>query len=112
MAAGRVKIYFGNPGRGIMENNEREALRIKHCSADTQQGRHYCRRCLDPYPCDVIKVLDELDQVANAAEIYGITVKHLTERNIESKVLAVIHAYDETAESKLARIWQILGEKA
>ena len=40
------------------------------------------------------------------------TVKHLTERNIESKVLAVIHAYDETAESKLSRIWQILGRKA
>ena len=40
------------------------------------------------------------------------TVKHLTERNIESKVLAVIHAYDETAESKLSRIWQILGERA
>jgi len=38
--------------------------------------------------------------------------KHLTERNIESEVLAVIHAYDETAESKLARIWQILGWKA
>ena len=35
-----------------------------------------------------------------------------TERNIESNVLAVIHAYDETAESKLARIWKILGEKA
>ena len=35
-----------------------------------------------------------------------------TERNIESKVLAVIHAYDETAESKLSRIWKILGEKA
>ena len=40
------------------------------------------------------------------------TVKHLTERNIESKVLAIIHAYDETAESKLSRIWKILGEKA
>ena len=40
------------------------------------------------------------------------TVKHLTERNIEGKVMAVIHAYDETAESKLSRIWQILGEKA
>ena len=40
------------------------------------------------------------------------TVKHLTERNIKSEVLAVIHAYDETAESKLARIWKILGEKA
>ena len=38
--------------------------------------------------------------------------KHLTERNIENKVLAVIHAYDETAESKLSRIWQILGRKA
>ena len=38
--------------------------------------------------------------------------KHLTERNIESKVLAVIHTYDETAESKLSRIWQILGRKA
>jgi len=38
--------------------------------------------------------------------------KHLTERNIESEVLAVIHAYDETAESKLPRIWQILGWKA
>ena len=38
--------------------------------------------------------------------------KHLTERNIESKVLAVIHTYDETAESKLSRIWQILEEKA
>ena len=40
------------------------------------------------------------------------TVEHPTERNIESEVLAVIHAYDETAESKLARIWKILGEKA
>ena len=38
--------------------------------------------------------------------------KLLTERNTESEVLAVIHAYDETAESKLSRIWKILGEKA
>jgi len=40
-------------------------------------------------------------------------IKHLTERNIErSKILAVIHAYDETPESKLARIWEVLGRKA
>ena len=32
--------------------------------------------------------------------------------NIKSEVLAVIHAYDETAESKLSRIWKILGEEA
>ena len=49
----------------------------------------------------------------NAAEVYGIAVKHLTERNIErSKILAVIHAYDETPESKLARIWEVLGREA
>jgi len=40
-------------------------------------------------------------------------VKHLTERNIErNKILAVIHAYDETPESKLARIWEVLGREA
>ena len=98
-----------------MTPDERQALRDKH---HLDLGK-YCNWCdSGPFgksvlwPCDVIKVLDELDRVANAAEIYGITIKHLTERNIESKVLAVIHAYDETAESKLSRIWQILGEKA
>ena len=29
-----------------------------------------------------------------------------------SKILAVIHAYDETPESKLARIWEVLGREA
>ena len=105
-----------------MNPEERQALREKHTPLDYGDGvQPECLGCDDgcyegegiDWPCDVIKVLDELDRVMNAAEVYGlIAVKHLTERDIESKILAVIHAYDETPESKMARIWQILGEKA
>ena len=57
---------------------------------------------------------DELDKgIAPPLENYkDVRICENIKCNIESKVLAVIHAYDETAESKLSRIWQILGEKA
>ena len=80
-----------------MTPEERQALREKH-QPHTEEYEADCGSCWNVHPCDVIKVLDELDRV--------------TERDIESKILAVIHAYDETPESKLARIWKILGEKA
>jgi len=95
-----------------MTPEERQALREKHQPHPHTEWFPVCATCNTQSPCDVSKVLDELDRVMNAAEVYGIAVKHLTERHIESKILAVIHAYDETPESKLARIWQILGEKS
>jgi hypothetical protein len=89
--------------------DDRQELREKH--ADDGDGQ--CSYCLhEHYPCDVILTLDELDRAISAAEAYGITVRHLVERDIENKVLAVIHNYDETAESKLAKIWEILGRRA
>jgi len=66
---------------------ERQALREKHGKFGFRENRTFCVFCLDddgldiPYPCDVIKVLDELDRVMNAAEIYGLTVKAMTEIN-------------------------------
>ena len=100
-----------------MSPEERQALREKH-HLYYEEDLVECVACSTPedsveWPCDAIKVLDELDRVMNAAEVYGIAVKHLTERNIErSKILAVIHAYDETPESKLARIWEVLRREA
>ena len=70
-----------------MTPEERQALREKHGKFGFRENRTFCVFCLDddgldiPYPCDVIKVLDELDRVMNAAEIYGLTVKAMTEIN-------------------------------
>ena len=41
-----------------MNFNERHSLREKHHSVETWTNRYHCHRCLDPYPCDVIKVLN------------------------------------------------------
>ena len=98
----------------FMNQQDREAFRKRHIEIimDGFTNETGCMTCIESWPCDVITLLDELDRVNRLAKIYGITIKHLAERNIESEVLAVIHAYDETAESKLSRIWQILEEKA
>jgi hypothetical protein len=66
-------------------------LRNKHsaCFADTYKDQYVCQSCssedvstrLVYYPCDVIKVLDELDRVMNAAEVYGMVVRAMTEQN-------------------------------
>ena len=75
------------------------------------------QRITEELVAELIKHKTLLTEVLNNTSIQQLVkethdAKHLTERNTESKVLAVIHAYDETAESKLSRIWQILGEKA
>jgi len=56
---------------------------------------------------------EELKPNDRKTKVESDVIKHLIERNIErSKILAVIHAYDETPESKLARIWEVLGREA
>jgi hypothetical protein len=84
-----------------MTPEERQALREKHRPCDLCEPDDGCLGCADcatddDYPCDVIKVLDELDRVMNAAEIYGLTVKAMTEIN--------------TAEVYEARITKALTE--
>jgi len=75
---------------------ERLALREKHQFP-------VCATCLTQSPCDVIKVLDATENLKPN------DLKTKVER---SKILAVIHAYDETPESKLARIWEVLRREA
>ena len=75
------------------------------------------QRITEELVAELIKHKALLTEVLNNTSIQQLVkethdAKDGNERNIESKVLAVIHAYDETAESKLSRIWQILGEKA
>ena len=63
-----------------MTLDDRQELREKH--ADDGDGQ--CSYCLhEHYPCDVILTLDELDRAISAAEAYGITVRHLVERDFE-----------------------------
>ena len=75
------------------------------------------QRITEELVAELIKHKALLTEVLNNTSIQQLVkethdAKDGNECNIESKVLAVIHAYDETAESKLSRIWQILGEKA
>lgn len=48
-----------------MTPDERQALRETHAPMECPSGQ-YCRRCSseiwEDYPCDVIKVLDELER--------------------------------------------------
>ena len=54
---------------------ERQALREKHAPQDGDPTNP-CEFCWPTaYPCDVIKVLDEVDRVMNAAEVYGLMVE-------------------------------------
>ena len=73
-----------------MTDLERQALREKHTPLDYGDGSPpQCLGCDDnciegdgiDWPCDVIKVLDEVDRVMTAAEVYGLTVKAMTEIN-------------------------------
>ena len=71
-----------------MTAEERQTLRDAHIKwaaiDDDGELKWFCSKCnVEDFSCDVIKVLDELDQVANAAEIYGITVRALVERDNE-----------------------------
>ena len=91
-----------------MTHEERQALRQQHYNfgiiASALNGNNdSCAKCWEIYPCDVIKVLDATENLKPN------DLKTKVER---SKILAVIHAYDETPESKLARIWEVLGRKA
>jgi len=62
---------------------------------------------------DATDAVEELKPNDLKTKVECDVIKHLTERNIErSKILAVIHAYDETPESKLARIWEVLRREA
>jgi len=58
---------------------ERQDLREKHArqwDRNTPRGEYQCFGCgRVAYPCDVIKVLDEVDRVMNAAEVYGLMVE-------------------------------------
>ena len=62
-----------------MTPDERQALREKHArrwDENTPRGEYQCFGCgRVTYPCDVIKVLDEVDRVMNAAEVYGLMVE-------------------------------------
>ena len=83
---------------------ERQALREKHtpkflgayedgvkCCYECHDNDQYfrCTLCINyinndgPYPCDVIKVLDELDRVINAAEVYGVYAQMMAENPVE-----------------------------
>jgi len=77
-----------------MTPEERQALREKHGKFGFRDNRTFCVFCLDddgldiPYPCDVIKVLDALDEadrraVANyeAAEGYRMVVRAMVGQN-------------------------------
>jgi transcription elongation factor Elf1 len=56
-----------------MNTEERQELREKHFLYHFNK----CGECFLSYPCDVIKVLDELDQIAfwvdyrNGLDVYG-----------------------------------------
>jgi hypothetical protein len=51
-----------------MNAEERQALREKHtCSDCDYPNCHWCVRM--DYPCDVIKVLDALDEILNLSEL-------------------------------------------
>ena len=60
-----------------MTHDELKALREKHRSQNHTEGD----TCLEHWSCDVIKVLDEFDRVMNAAEVYGLVVRAMTEQN-------------------------------
>lgn len=68
-----------------MTKDELKSLREKHArrwDEYTPRGEYECFVCGGvAYPCDVIKVLDEVDRVMTAAEVYGLTVKAMTEIN-------------------------------
>jgi len=74
-----------------MNHEELLRLRNKHsaCFADTYKDQYVCQSCSSEdastrlvfYPCDVIKALDEVDRVMNAAEVYGLVVRAMTEQN-------------------------------
>jgi hypothetical protein len=68
-----------------MTPNELKALREKHRPCDLCEPDDDCLGCaecdIDDYPCDVIKALDEVDRVLNAAEVYGLVVRAMTEQN-------------------------------
>ena len=74
-----------------MTHEELLRLRNKHsaCFADTYKDHYVCQSCssedvstrLVYYPCDVIKALDEIDRVMNAAEVYGMVVRAMVEQN-------------------------------
>ena len=60
-----------------MTPDEIKALREKHakCSCGHCTSNECSAGCVGDYPCDVIKVLDEVDRVMNAAEVYGLMVE-------------------------------------
>jgi len=66
-----------------MTKDELKSLREKHaeCSCGHCTSNECSAGCVGDYPCDVIKVLDEVDRVMSAAEVYGLYVKYATEIN-------------------------------
>jgi hypothetical protein len=62
---------------GTMTPEKRQALLEKHRRAYHPIGYSKCRECSVPWPCDVIQVLDELDQIAfwvdyrNGLDVHG-----------------------------------------
>ena len=56
-----------------MNQQERDALRYKHRCLESKVGP-WCRSCMHGWPCDVIKVLDALDEVtpidATSSEVH------------------------------------------
>jgi len=56
-----------------MNQQERDALREKHRCLESKVGP-WCRSCMHGWPCDVIKVLDALDEVtpidATSSEVH------------------------------------------
>ena len=56
-----------------MNQQERDVLRYKHRCLESKVGP-WCRSCMHGWPCDVIKVLDALDEVtpidATSSEVH------------------------------------------
>ena len=46
-----------------MKEKERQEIRNKHTK---QFGKWRCQHCFEAWPCDVIKVLDELEKFVEA----------------------------------------------
>lgn len=66
-----------------MTPDELKALREKHHAyKPAELSSESCDWCdLGEYPCDVIKALDEVDRIMNAAEVYGMLAQAMWDEN-------------------------------
>ena len=97
-----------------MTPDELQVLREKHQPMDDGDGGFYCNYCREEdneeawygwamgveWPCDVIKVLDEVDRVMNAAEGYGVVVRAMVEQNSNETITELTTAKAEISEMR------------